>query len=59
MTMSIWVLLLIIGLALLTGHGARAKAAAVVFLLIGVIIGGTYFGQEIHTAVDRVAGLFS
>lgn len=59
MTMSIWVFLLIVGLALLTGHGVRAKAAAFVFLLIGIIVGGSYFGQQVHGTIDHVAALFS
>jgi hypothetical protein len=59
MTMSIWVFLLIIGLALLTGHGVRAKAAAAVFFVIGVFLGGTYFGHEVHNVVTEVASVFS
>lgn len=59
MTMSIWVFLLIVGLALLTGHGMRAKAASLAFFLIGILIGGSYTGQVINDTVNHVVGMFS
>lgn len=59
MTMSIWVFLLIVGAALLTGHGMRAKAAAAVFFLVGIVIGGSYLGTQIHTTLDTLATVFS
>lgn len=57
--MSIWVFLLIIGLALLTGHGVRAKAAAGVFLMIGVLVGATYFGDTVRSILTQLSELFS
>ena len=59
MTMSIWVFLLIVGAALLTGHSVRAKAAAGVFFLVGVVIGASYAGEVLREMVSRLADLFA
>lgn len=58
MTMSIWVFLLIISLALLTGSGARPKMAAGLLLVTGFILGATH-ADGLREMLDQVADLFS
>ena len=58
MTMSIWVLLSIIALALLTGSGPRQKAAAGLLLVTGFILGATH-ADGLHEILDWTADLFS
>lgn len=58
MTMSIWVFLLIISLALLTGSGARPKVAAGLLLVTGFILGATH-ADGLRGMLDQVADLFS
>lgn len=56
--MSIWVFLLILGLALLTGLAARAKAAAGAFIVSGFLLGAAH-ADEAREALGFVADLFS
>ena len=56
--MSIWVFLLIIGFALLTGHGSRPKAAAGMFLVAGFILGATH-ADGLREVLSSTADLFS
>jgi len=58
MTMSIWVILLIIALALLTGSAARTKAAAGLLLVVGFILGATHAGG-LRETLGYIADLFS
>lgn len=58
MTMSIWVLLSIIALALLTGSGSRQKAAAGLLLVTGFILGSTH-ADGLRETLGRIADLFS
>lgn len=58
MTVSIWVFLSIIALALLTGGAARAKAAAGLLLVAGFILGASY-ADGLRELLRSTADLFS
>lgn len=56
--MSIWVFLLIVGFALLTGHEARPKVAAGALFVAGFLLGATH-ADGLRELLDSTADLFS
>lgn len=58
MTMSIWVFLLIVALALLTGSGTRPKAAAGLLLVVGFLLGASH-ADGLRESLGYIVDLFS
>lgn len=56
-SLTLWMLFLIIGVCLILGQGSRAWVAAFIFLVIGMFLGGTEFGDFVRTMLSGVSGL--